>query len=361
MVNTDGMQYLNTASEERYSNLLDICVEESKVMPFSPKKMLSLLEGSASLWDETTRKDKLEEIFIANVQGRSGSVIASMNDALSCELYSKEDLPFLRKFIELYKYNDYKDAFSSLLEALESIDFDYSILGSTDITTLETLACNGDSVAMFRLGEIYECSIGTDFNPDLSDKYYSMAINAMQRLAIVRAKITNRDSIAGDVDFLASIDCVQSSILLSQAFYYGLGVEQSTERAMTELEKWSNSNHPLISYIAAELVIQEYGDQQEELIEELLIRSSNLGYIKAQLKLIELYEDGAILQESPYRVVEYARKAALQGHPDGLLVLALCYIRGYGVNINKNKGKELLVMAADRGNTDAIEIINQIK
>ena len=183
----------------------------------------------------------------------------------------------------------------------------------------------------------------------------------MPRPAIVRAKTTNRDAIAGDVDFLASIDCVQSSILLSQAYYYGLGVEQSTERAMTELEKWSNSNHPLISYIAAELVIQEYGDQQEELIEELLIRSSNLGYIKAQLKLIELYEDGAILQESPYRVVEYARKAALQGHPDGLLVLALCYIRGYGVNINKNKGKELLVMAADRGNTDAIEIINQIK
>ena len=361
VVNTDGMQYLTTASEERYSNLFDVCVEESQAMPFTPEKMLSLLEGSASLWDETTRKDKLEEIFIANAQGRSENGVSSMSEALSYDLYSKEDLPFLRKFIELYQYCDYKDELSNLLEVLESIDFDYSILESTDITALETLAGDGDSVAMFRLGEIYECSMGTDFNPDLSDKYYLNAINAMQRLAIVRAKIINRDSIAGDVDFLASIDCVQSSILLSQAFYYGLGVEQSTERAMTELEKWSNSNHPLISYIAAKLVIQEYGDQQKELIEELLIRSSNLGYIKAQLKLMELYEDGAILQESPYRVVEYARKAALQGHPDGLLVLALCYIRGYGVNINKNKGKELLVMAADRGNTDAIEIINQIK
>ena len=361
VVNTDGMQYLNTASEERYSNLLDVCAEESQAMPFSPEKMLNLLDGSASLWDETTRKDKLEEIFITNAQRRSNNAISSMNEALYCELYSKEDLPFLRKFIEIYQYCDYKDELFNLLQVLESIDFDYSILESTDIAYLEKLANEGNGAAMFRLGEIYECSMGTDFNPDLSDKYYSMAINAMQRLAIVRAKIINRDSIAGDVDFLASIDCVQSSILLSQAFYYGLGVEQSTERAMTELEKCSNSNHPLISYIAAELVIQEYGDQQKELIEELLIRSSNLGYIKAQLKLMELYEDGAILQESPYRVVEYARKAALQGHPDGLLVLALCYIRGYGVNINKNKGKELLVMAADRGNTDAIEIINQIK
>lgn len=361
VVNTDGMQYLNTASEERYSNLLDVCVEESHAMPFSPKKMLSLLEGSASLWNNTTRKDKLEEIFITNTQGRSENVVSSMSEALSCEFYSKEDLPFLRKFIELYQYCDYKEELSNLLEVLESIDFDYSILESTDIAYLEKLANEGNGAAMFRLGEIYECSIHSNFDPDLSDKYYEMAIKALQQFAIIRTKIINRESIAGDVDFLASIECVQSSILLSQAFYYGLGVEQSTEKAMAELEKWSNSNHPLISYIAAELVIQEYGTQQKELIEELLIRSSDFGYVKAQLKLMELYEDGAILPESPQGVVEYARKAALQGHPDGLLILALCYIKGYGININKSKGKELLTMAADRGNTDAKEIINQLK
>ena len=103
VVNTDGMQYLTTASEERYSNLLDVCVEESQAMPFTPEKMLSLLEGSASLWDETTRKDKLEEIFITNAQGRSNNAISSMNEALYCELYSKEDLPFLRKFIEIFQ------------------------------------------------------------------------------------------------------------------------------------------------------------------------------------------------------------------------------------------------------------------
>lgn len=361
IVNADGMQYLNVTSKERYSNLLDVYMKESQAMLFNSDKMLSLLEGSSVLWDDSVRKDKLEEIFVIKVQGRSENKISSMKEALSCDLYSKEDLPFLRGFIELYQYNDYKEELLNVIEVLESIDFDYSILESTDIAYLEQLANEGNGVAMFRLGEIYECSIGTDFNPDLSDKYYTKAINAMQQLAVVRAKVINRDSIAGDVDFLASIESVQSSILLSKAFYYGLGVEQCTERAMAELEKWSNSNHPQISYIAAEIVIQEYGTQQKELIEELLIRSSNLGYIKAQLKLMELYEDGAILQESPYRVVEYARKAALQGHPDGLLVLALCYIRGYGVNINKNKSKELLVMAADRGNMDAIEIINQLK
>ena len=177
VVNTDGMQYLNIVSGERYNNLLDVGIEESQSMPFSPEKMLSLLEGSASLWDNTTRKDKLEEIFITNAQERSEQGISSMNEAVSCELYSKEDLPFLRKFIELYQYCDYKDELSNLLEVLESIDFDYSILESTDIVYLEKLANEGNGAAMFRLGEIYEYSIGVDYDQDKSASYYKKSSN----------------------------------------------------------------------------------------------------------------------------------------------------------------------------------------
>ena len=100
VVNTDGMQYLNTASEERYSNLLDVCVEESLAMPFSPEKMLSLLEGSASLWDEKTRYAKLEEIFICYCNQKTCKNINDSN-SISKITFCYDDLPILQSFQRL--------------------------------------------------------------------------------------------------------------------------------------------------------------------------------------------------------------------------------------------------------------------
>lgn len=101
VVNTDGMQYLNTASEERYSNLLDVCVEESQAMPFSPEKMLSLFEGSVALWDEETKTRKLEDIFIAYCNRINGENFKNFNNAITlCEFYENDT--FINKYKTLY-------------------------------------------------------------------------------------------------------------------------------------------------------------------------------------------------------------------------------------------------------------------
>ena len=100
VVNTDGMQYLNTASEERYSNLLDVCMEESQAMPFTPDKMLSLFEGSAALWDEETRYAKLEKIFICYCSQR---ICNNKNDSNSIlkKIFYYDELPILQNFQRL--------------------------------------------------------------------------------------------------------------------------------------------------------------------------------------------------------------------------------------------------------------------
>lgn len=53
------------------------------------------------------------------------------------------------------------------------------------------------------------------------------------------------------------------------------------------------------------------------------------------------------------------KKAALQAHPEALFTLAICLIRGYGTMCNKRKGIEILRLAAEKGNNDAKEILNQ--
>ena len=359
-INTDGMKYLVNNSQEYYERLLLTCNENEQEL-FSDSKDLDLCEGTSCFWNDELKIEKLENIFISYCSKHAGREFHSMKECLNLENFTKEDLPFIRKFRKVYNLERYGNELDEIQSVLESVDFDYSILEATDIPYLEKLAEDGNAVAMFRLGEIYEYSIGIDYNPTLSYKYYTMANEASQKFAVIRSKIQNKESIAEDINFLTKINCVQSSVFLSQAYFYGLGVNQCIEKAMAELEKWANNNHPLISYVAAEIVIDKYGVEQQDLIEELLIRSSKLGYVKAQIKLMELYEGGKILQENPSRVVEYAQKAALQGHPDGLFVLALCFIKGYGVNINKSKGKYLLKMAAERGHSDAIEIINNVK
>jgi len=349
VVNTDGMQYLTTASVERYSNLLDVCVEESQAMPFSPEKMLSLFEGSASLWDETTRKDKLEEIFITNAQRRSNNAISSMNEALYYELYSKEDLQFLRKFIELYQYCDYKDELSNLLEVLESIDFDYSILESTDITALETLAGDGDSVAMFRLGEIYEYSIGVKWNDVLSKKYYKCSSDLNFLLALLKSDIAVYDQYNQELECL-----INSGVSQALLFKIIKSCNNTQEEAALLLCNDNCKKHPGISYIKANILLNKNNDSV--LIEQIMTHLANSGYIKAQELLSKLYKDGDILVENPQKHAHYAEMAMLQNSPYATYAMALCYLNGYGEQQSTNAALMLIDKAEELGYAEAQRI-----
>ena len=364
VVNTDGMQYLNIVSGERYNNLLDVGIEESQSMPFSPEKMLSLLEGSASLWDNTTRKDKLEEIFITNAQERSEQGISSMNEAVSCELYSKEDLPFLRKFIELYQYCDYKDELSNLLEVLESIDFDYSILESTDIVYLEKLANEGNGAAMFRLGEIYEYSIGVDYDQDKSASYYKKSSNYIftrfHDICNDKAPLINNDNVNIDgLRILYSLNVTQAIMYVAILQHKNMLCIDNAD-VLEILDKIEYSNHPYAYYWGAMYIRESYGREYIPSYVELLEKSANLGFLKAIKVLSEDYMSGQYLQENPERHIEYCKKAATQSDLDSIVDLGVCYASGYGVQQSKQQSLKLLKFAAELGSEEAMEFLEKI-
>ena len=103
VVNTDGMPYLNVASEERYNKLLDVCVKESQAMPFTPDKMLSLFEGSATLWDEETKRRKLEDIIVLYCSNFNNK-IHNINQ-INHYNWMLPDINFLRKLLNIYLMN----------------------------------------------------------------------------------------------------------------------------------------------------------------------------------------------------------------------------------------------------------------
>lgn len=363
VVNTDGMQYLNTASEERYSNLLDVCVEESQSMPFSPEKMLSLLDGSSALWDDFVRKDKLEEVFVTNVQGRCENKISSMKEALSYDLYSKEDLPFLRRFIELYQYNDYKEELSNIIGVLESIDFDYSILESTDITYLEQLVNEGNGAAMFRLGEIYEYSIGVDYDGEKASNFYSLSLKYNFILAVISFSFNNDSSLKYNeivaLRNLCDIHVESAIVRLSQMLYTGFCMPKDIDAAVRIIEDIYEPLNPYTYYWGAKMVIDLYGTEQKESIEKLICQSANMGHVSSQLLLIDMYQRGYIIDKDPAKAALYAKKAAEQGCIKAITKLGIFYIKGFGVSRSIPYGKKLLEISSKHNDIEAINYLKQ--
>ena len=226
---------------------------------------------------------------------------------------------------------------------------------------LQELAIQQNPVACYRLGELYEFSIGCDYNPDEAEKYYSMAKELGYRLAEIRFNVKKSHNIdKSDIDYLCKNKSDQARMLLAHCFYYGIGVERSVEQAMDELETLSESKHPLAYYQSAQIVKEQFGEEQGELLIELLLKSADMGYAQAQVDLMNIYAEGKYVPECPQLCIEFAQKASLQGHPEALFMLAICLIKGYGTKKNKVKAKEFLKMAADRGNSDAIEILKSL-
>lgn len=215
VVNTDGMPYLNVASEERYNNLLDVCVKESQAMPFTPDKMLSLLEGSSALWDEETKTRKLEDIIVLYCSNFNNK-IHNINQ-INHYNWMLPDINFLRKLLKhLPDEFEFGEFLREHLKYLNSIDENYSILSSKDIEYLKSLVEQANVLAMYRLGELYEYGIKLQMNEKESYSYYRKSADNGFLLAKVKIGILSyKDLDERYIHNLRAIQVIQVDVLYS--------------------------------------------------------------------------------------------------------------------------------------------------
>lgn len=365
-INTDGIKYLINDSREYYDGLLIESEEKAKENPFMQVNLLNLCEGSAELWDKKDREKKIDEILIDYCSRNDRQKYSTVEDVLDTYHFSKIDLSFIDSYLRICENTLYIEKLTTIKSRMKNdnnkvLEQSVSLLSKCDIDKLKDLANQGNAVAYYRLGEIYEYSIGTDYNPEESGKYYSSSSEMGFQLASIKLKMTDKeaDITEADLAYLQRYEIPQFIILRAICLYKGYGVIKSVEKAMEELEKLSESTHPYAYYVAAKIVEEQYGEEQSELLIELLLKSSSLGYVQAQVDLMNIYYEGKYTREEPHLCVEFAQKAALQAHPEALFALAICLIRGYGTKCNKRKGLEFLKLAAERGNNDAIAILKQ--
>lgn len=84
-----------------------------------------------------------------------------------------------------------------------------------------------------------------------------------------------------------------------------------------------------------------------------VIREKNPTTPAAQIRLGNLYSAGFWVPKDDELAVQWYRKAALQGDPDGQLQMGICYASGVGVPMNDGEAVRWYKMAAENGNADA--------
>lgn len=349
-INTDGMKYLVNNSQEYYERLLLTCNENEQEL-FSDSKDLDLCEGTSCFWNDELKIEKLENIFISYCSKHTGRDFHSMKECLNLENFTKEDLPFIRKFRKVYNLERYDNELDEIQSVLESVDFDYSILEATDIPYLEKLAEDGNAAAMFRLGEIYEYSIGIKWNKELSEKYYLKSEHLRFLLAILRNHFDIYLEYKDALDYMINLGVVQSII----PYIKWLCNNEKIAKALDILNE-TESIHPALLFLKAFLLLKTKGDVNT--IENALRMSADKGYIKAQELLCELYLKGNIIKENPNKHAYYAEQAMLQGSPYGTFSMALCYLKGYGLQKSSKAALMLIDRAENLGWPEAIKIKN---
>lgn len=346
IINTDGMKYLVEATKGNYESLFVEDNKNSLEQPFEDTKALSLYDGISCYYQEGDQKAKLEEIFISYCSKYTVHQNQSIDDCLDVSSFTKEDLPFIRKFRSLY--NGYQTELEEIQSILEAVDFDYSILESTDVDYLEQLANEGNGAAMFRLGEIYEYSIGVKWNQELSEKYYKQAFDSNFILAIIQVSNDCISMHKKIIVYLIAIGVIQAYTII-----FKKGNEKAFGISLSSLSKDVICMHPLLEYLYACQLIEN-----NELFEadQMLRISADSGYIIAQEKMLDIYKGNDGFQENPELYFFYAEKAMLQNNPKATYSLAMCYMNGYGTQQSTSVGMMMMDKAAELGCSEAIRI-----
>jgi len=349
--------------KQQYIDLLENYISDADSMILHPELSLGLCK---SIDNEIRKKEYLQKVFITYCQ-RYSKDVSLMAEALQLECFTKIDLPFLKEFIGTYEYDDFRKEIEDIIEFLLPLDFDYSILEMMDIDKLKSLANAGNAVAMFRLGEIYEYSIGVDYNIMNANRYYSLALSMKFILAEVYAAFQQDNTEFLIKPYLKGLQHlglqgIESAIIrLSQLYFNGCGVTEDKEYAIQLVEQIDDMKNPYSLYWGAKMVIDSLGEEQAESIEELLIKSAEIGYIKSQILLMDLYRVGYLVDKDPKKSVAYAQKAAKQGCIPAITRLGEFYATGFGLTRSIEYAKDLLKLSADNNDEEAIDILKQLK
>lgn len=266
-INTDGMKYLVDDSREYYDKLYSDAKADNAFL--MDNTLLSLSEGILYFEPLPDSTNRLHQLFLERCSVRSLQSFQTIEAAVNNTIWLLGDLTFLRNVLRISEELGDTASFQSLyalVDSLEEIDFDYQVLDSKDVSALETEANQGNVVAAYRLGEIYEYAMGVTTDETKSRQYYQQALDKGFFLAKIKLGLRGIDSISKrNLEILRQEKVLQIEVLYSEILLQTEGV---TKEIVDGLYKRINSN-----YLASGRLYKHSG-----LITNLALLMRHVGY-----------------------------------------------------------------------------------
>ncbi len=189
-INTDGMKYLIDDCREYYSNLFNNSLTEVSVI--NDFYLVNMSRCLNVLLDDKSSKDRLKKILLEHCKKVSCNTFLSIEEAIDLTPWSLTDLQFLNNFLDLAMSSNETKTYKKLETIkfeLEKINYNFDILKSNKLSAIEDEARCGNPVALYRLGELYEYSMGVDEDLNKAMSYYNQSANLGFLLATIKVGV----------------------------------------------------------------------------------------------------------------------------------------------------------------------------
>ncbi len=149
----------------------------------------------------------------------------------------------------------------------------------------------------------------------------------------------------------------KAAAALGYKYENGIGVEQSTNRAMSYYLQAAGGGHPVAQYNLANLMFAQ-GNEDDAFT--WWQQSSDQGYLPARVCLARAYRDGRGTSANPSKSVKILQQAVFEGSTCAMLELSICYQTGQGVEKNLGEAERLLRDAGNHGEPRAWEELGSL-
>lgn len=214
-INTDGMKYLVESANTYYIRLLNEGINKNAV--YNDTHLLELSKGITSLNSNEKNNETLRKIFIEHCYKITCKRYSDICMTIENTPWSLVDLPFIAELLDTAKSLNNEVVYSDLIPircSLEAINYDYKILRSKDFSDVNNVANSGNSVAMFRLGELYEYSMGIEEDMDKANYYYNQSADSGFILAQIKIGSKKYESLSERmIENLHALEVVQVDLL----------------------------------------------------------------------------------------------------------------------------------------------------
>lgn len=362
-INTDGMKYLVDDTCGYYSNLLTTSEKKSLEQPFAEDNLLNLYDGVSVLWDEDTKLRKIEEVFVTFCSRKERKYDIEYTNVLC---YSRNDVTIVNRFYDYFKKHGSRHIVKveEIQSILNLICFDFDILKCIDITYLDGLSQKDVAVAAYRLGEIYEYSIGVKYNYKKSQEYYEKSYKLGFVLSIFKLYLYKERTDLIDyhkaLTILVNEGIPQAVLLQAEMYLNGTFVKEDVNACINMLDEQDEIDHPYYNYLGALALSKCDAEKYKKDIVRLLGQSAIKGYVNAQLRLAVLYRGRSYIDESPELHYHFAKLAADQGNVDGFALVGFCLLTGYGVPKSIDSAYDYIKRAAELGDIKSIKLLKHI-